>query len=1444
MLARDGRVVWIRDTARMLRDESGQPNLIHGIMLDITAGRQAEEAQRESEEKYRQLVELAPDGVLIHVDGEIVFANSAGAKILGAAAPKDLIGKPILSFVHSDFQKIVKDRIEKLTENEQEVPLIEEKHVRLDGTVIDTEVKAIPFRYKNKNAVQLVINDITERKLVEAALARRAEELATLQTTVLEITGSHDLPSLLQTIVERATHLLGADGGGLYLCDPEQQEVRCVVSYNTIKDYADTVLKYGEGAAGQVAQSGKPLIIDDYRTWSGRAEIYKKDQPFRALVSVPMLWKGQVTGVLHALRTGQDNPFTQADLDFLFLFANHAAIAVENTRLVDGLRLELKERKQVEMELEFQKEFAFQVMNTMGQGLTVTDAEGNFEYVNSTYARMLGYSPQQLMGRNPLEFTTLEDQAAQAQIWIQRARGETTTYEAYLQRADGTAFPVSITGVPRFQDGKFIGSIAVVTDLTERVQAEAGLKRRVDELSTIYHSALAMQSMYSLNELAPEIISILEEGLKYEHSAVLLIEDNSDRLIPYGISGQKHDPKFTEVDRAFIQSFDIRIGQGIVGWVAQTGKSVRLGDVRKDSRYFQIREAICSEMCVPLMAGNQIIGVVNIESTQPDAYSEADQRVLETVAAQIAASIRNGRLFEELRRSEASLEEAQRIAHLGSWEWDSATDTPTWSKELCAILEVDPNQPAPSVAEQDKLYTSESMKKMHAGIEQAMGGRPYEIELERVWEDGRRKWLLARGEPRFDKNGQITGLRGTALDITERVQAEEKLRASNERFLGIYQNMTIGLYRTTPNGQIQLANPSLVRMLGFDSFEELSQRNLETEGYEAGFERSEFKNLIESQGEIHGYESAWTTKDGSTIYCRESAKAFRDTSGKVIYYEGTVEDITERRHAQDALEQKARELQTLYESAMTISSSLALEEVLNTVVEQTIKAINTDGCTISLLDPKRNALVTMVDYRKTFSDVMDTPGNTYFLVDYPVTNRALETHQPSVLYWNDPQIDSRELALMERMDIGTLLLMPLVARDRVIGLMELYEVDNKERVFTKDEVRLAQSLSVQTAIFIENARLFEQAELRLQRTEALHKIDIAIAGSMDVNAIFNVIFDQAFAQLGMDAIVILLFDPITQVLEYAAGRGFHTQALQETRLPLGQGYAGRAALGRQIIHISKLQTRTTDFLRSPTFSQEGFVSYYGVPLIAKGEIKGVLEIFHRQAFEAETEWLDFLESLAGQMAIAIDNATLFKDLQLSNIELTMAYDATIEGWSHAMDLRDRETQDHTLRVTAMAERLARAMGIGDADLVHIRRGGLLHDIGKMGVPDSVLLKPGKLTDEEWVLMRQHPQFAHDMLAPIPYLRPAMDIPYCHHEKWDGTGYPRGLQGEQIPLAARIFTVVDVYDALTSDRPYRKAWSKKKTLEYIREQSGTHFDPAVADAFLTSEVIVPKKKKKT
>jgi PAS domain S-box-containing protein/putative nucleotidyltransferase with HDIG domain len=365
----------------------------------------------------------------------------------------------------------------------------------------------------------------------------------------------------------------------------------------------------------------------------------------------------------------------------------------------------------------------------------------------------------------------------------------------------------------------------------------------------------------------------------------------------------------------------------------------------------------------------------------------------------------------------------------------------------------------------------------------------------------------------------------------------------------------------------------------------------------------------------------------------------------------------------------------------------------------------------------------------------------------------------------------------------------------------------------------------------ERSRAVDRIRRQLEHLTAMSAIDRVIAANFDLKLSLSQILTHVTTELGMDAADILILNSNTQMLEFCVEHGFRTKAAKKAPIHLGEGYAGRAALDRRLVQFSNLLDDPEYALSATHWKDEEFACYYGVPLISKGQVRGVLEVFRRTALEPDAEWFDFLNALAGQTAIAIENSTLFVSLERSNLELSMAYDATIEGWSHALDLRDKETEGHTQRVTEMTAKLARAFGLSDEELVQVRWGALLHDIGKMGVPDGILHKPGSLTDEEWVAMRRHPVFAYEMLSPIRYLRLALDIPYCHHEKWDGTGYPRGLKGAQIPLIARIFAVVDVWDALRSDRPYRAAWIEEKVREYILTSSGTHFDPKVVEVFM-------------
>ncbi len=361
--------------------------------------------------------------------------------------------------------------------------------------------------------------------------------------------------------------------------------------------------------------------------------------------------------------------------------------------------------------------------------------------------------------------------------------------------------------------------------------------------------------------------------------------------------------------------------------------------------------------------------------------------------------------------------------------------------------------------------------------------------------------------------------------------------------------------------------------------------------------------------------------------------------------------------------------------------------------------------------------------------------------------------------------------------------------------------------------------------------LNSQLERRVEHMQALRRVDMAITNAVDVGLALDIFLEQVQSLLKVDAAGVLLFDQAAQTLQPAAARGFGAEPARALSVPLGEDLAGFAAREQRTVYVQDLQEEPKWGSVVAAEHQASYRAYWAVPMLTKGQLQGVIELYAKRAFVPDAQWFEFLETFADQGAIAVESALLFRSLERSNAELQLAYETTIAGWAYALDLKDEETAGHSQRVTQLAVRLAQRLGVDQERLVHIQRGALLHDIGKMGVPDSILLKRGELNAMERKLIEQHTEYGRDLLQPIEFLRPAIEIPYCHHERWDGEGYPRGLSGEDIPLAARVFAIVDVYDALTSERPYRHAWTREEALDYIQRESGKHFDPELVEVFM-------------
>jgi PAS domain S-box-containing protein/putative nucleotidyltransferase with HDIG domain len=713
----------------------------------------------------------------------------------------------------------------------------------------------------------------------------------------------------------------------------------------------------------------------------------------------------------------------------------------------------------------------------------------------------------------------------------------------------------------------------------------------------------------------------------------------------------------------------------------------------------------------------------------------------------------------------------------------------------------DPNLPRMYVHPDDRQLLEAAAREADAAVPQV---------LRCHHRDGHVVWLEYRMiQIKRDAQGAPLAIEGIVRDVTMREQMAPQLQLQRTALEATATAIVI----TARDGTIEWVNPAFTALTGYTAEEAIGQspRILRTSYQPSAFYASLWETIL--RGEIWRGVLTNRRKNGSE-YIEEQTITPVLVGDEIQHFVSIKQDITER----VAVDRQRQALATIAETLRTAHSRA---EMLPLLLEQTLLLLPAQGAAVALRD------------ETTGDSVMELGVGTWSYVigrrlgpGVGITGQVIATGVPYLS--NDIASDPSFVPFSEgRGGMSAALCVPLYAYETVVGALWVARLSP----FSPSDMQTLTAMAGFAASAIHRAALFELTEQRLRRLTGLHAIDVAINGSLDRHLALGTLLDQARELLQIDAVNILLLDPLQHVLTFAAGRGFRTRGFELIRPRLGVGVAGQVALSRQVAQIPDITSSQIRFTRHTLIEAEQFLSYYGVPLIAKGNVKGVMEVFHRSPLTPDREWLAFLETLAGQAAIAIDNTELFGELQQANTRLALAYDATIEGWSAALDLRDKETEGHTLRVTEMTARLANAVGIAPEEMLHIRRGALLHDIGKMGVPDQILLKPGPLTEEEWVIMRQHPVYAYKLIAPIEFLKPALDIPYCHHEKWDGSGYPRGLKGREIPLAARLFAVVDVWDALISDRPYRAGWPIERVLQQLRDGAGSHFDPQIVPLFL-------------
>ncbi len=398
---------------------------------------------------------------------------------------------------------------------------------------------------------------------------------------------------------------------------------------------------------------------------------------------------------------------------------------------------------------------------------------------------------------------------------------------------------------------------------------------------------------------------------------------------------------------------------------------------------------------------------------------------------------------------------------------------------------------------------------------------------------------------------------------------------------------------------------------------------------------------------------------------------------------------------------------------------------------------------------------------------------------------------------------------------------PILHKDQPLGLLAIHSPDSN--FFSSAVTKWIETLAVSISYSLVQMR--KAAKCR-QVTNSINRI---LQSSQNLKDDLPLVLDILADAVKADTVLVYRRNRLQSRYDLLAAYGLNAHSVEGLSLCTSVDSHTLTGKAYELVQFESLDEKSKD-QRQEHFFNRGCKSYIALPLIINWDVLGILEIFWRP-YQEDKDKLNIIKMVGGTISWAIEHTSVMSDLKRRNDELTSTYTATIEGLSRALELRDLETEGHTKRVGELTLRLANHMQIPQEQHIHLLQGALLHDIGKLGIPDAILLKPGSLSPQEWDVMKQHPLYAYNILAPIISLKETLDIPLYHHEHWDGSGYPFGLKGDKIPISARLFTIVDVFDALTSDRPYRSAWSHSQTVAYIREQSGELFDPQIVRKFL-------------
>jgi PAS domain S-box-containing protein len=1298
------------------------------------------------------------------------------------------------------------------------VPLKIEDRVIGVIKIIDIEMKG-PYSEQEIQSVTMLANQaamaVHNAQLhaeVQAELAerQRAEKVQSTLYRISEATQTAgDLGELYQLIHEIISEMMPAKDFYIALYDAATN----LLTFPYHADQFDVVwnaIEPGKTLTGYVLRTGMPQLVtpEIFDQLEAKGEVESFGTPSVDWLGVPLKIQGETIGVMATQSYTETVRLTKTDLDLLVFISSPVAMAIMRKRAEDALR---------------DREESYRLLfENAPVGIFSADSQGNILEVNPKALQILGSpSPAATKAISLLTFPPLVEAGISTDFQHCFETGQPVFADHLYITKWGKSIHAQYYLAPiQGPDGKVALVQTILEDITERKKVEERIRRLNRTLQVISGVNQALVRATDEGELMAQTCQILVNMGGYRTAWIGLTDEDKDQNVrPVAAAGDDAD-SFTEANIAWA---DIVAGRDYALSIA-----------------------------LPLMASDEEpFGSIYLYATDPEAFDEDEIELLSEMVDDLAFGILTLRARAERQKLARALQESEERYRTMVENIPIAIyrNTPGPSGQY---LMVNPAMVSMFGFESEEQLLQTPVADLYIDPERR------NVFSERLLQRGSlvgEEILMKRrnGEPlwgsvtaqviRDETTGEVAYFDCAMKDITESRLAEEALRESEEKYRNVVERANDGIV-IIQDDVIKFCNNSLAKLWGGPVDEILGTPFINYIAPVAQAKSAEYyRRRIAGERVPTIYETLLARKDGGLVDAELNAG--------IIMYEGkpadlvVLRDISERKQAEEEIRRlnqdlgrRAEQLALLYEAGLTLNRTLDLHEQMESLATIAMQALRADHGGYFRYD----AADRHVHYEfgvgrgseiESLRSLEARVGEERGLIGW-----VAEKRQP--LYLQNVKSDPRWVVTDP--ELNSALWVPIEREDELLGLLSVASI--RKNAFTEADQQLLVLLANQVAVSMVNARLYEAAIEAAERRTTLHWLSQEIVGrsehrhgaeygnaDLEAERIYNAIYQAACKLMPVEAFVIaVMYDPSSDTIEvpFCIDQG--------ERFPGGPidrvtGLSGKVVNSGKMIYIKDLE-KEEENLSGLHFGQPLSVhSVLAVPMRVGDRVLGMLSAQSYKISAYTDEDARLLEILAAYAAIALENAHMFARMRTSNIELANAYEATIEGWSRALEMRDKETKGHSERVSRIALRLGRELGLSGEAMEQLRRGVLLHDIGKMAVPDYILLKPGPLSEDEWRVMRQHPTFAHQMISGIPFLAPALDVPYCHHENWDGTGYPRNLRGEDIPLRARIFALVDVWDALTSDRPYRPAWKPDAARSYIAAQSGIRFDPKLANVFL-------------